>query len=90
MIKINVTCNDRYSILNKWLWNKQIDPYLVKNGDLPRISDGFSEISIGSKGLNITQMTESHPKFIKIKIVSEQAMTNVKYEIRSDVLYNIN
>ena len=38
--------------------------------------------------LNITQVTESHPKFIKIKIVSEQAMTNVKYEIRSDVLYN--
>ena len=30
---------------------KQIDPYLVKNGDLPRISAGFSEISIGSKGL---------------------------------------
>ena len=25
---------------------------LVKNRDLPRISDGFSEISIGSKGLN--------------------------------------
>ena len=39
--------------------------------------------------LNVTQVTESHPKFIKkIKIVSEQAMTNVKYEIRSDVLYN--
>ena len=40
--------------------------------------------------LNITQVTEYHPKFIKIKIVSEQAMTtfNVKYEIRSDVLYN--
>ena len=38
--------------------------------------------------LNITQVTESHPKFIKIKIVSEQAMTNVKYEIRSDVLYD--
>ena len=38
--------------------------------------------------LNITQVTESHPKFIKIKIVSEQATTNVKYEIRSDVLYN--
>ena len=33
--------------------------------------------------LNITQVTESHPEFIKIKIVSEQAMTNVKYEIRS-------
>ena len=31
--------------------------------------------------LNITQVTESHPKFITIKIVSEQAMTNVKYEI---------
>ena len=30
---------------------KQIDPSLVKNGDLPRISDRFSEISIGSKGL---------------------------------------
>ena len=30
---------------------KQIESYLVKNGDLPRISDGFSEISIGSKGL---------------------------------------
>ena len=40
--------------------------------------------------LNITQVTESHPNFIltKINIVSEQAMTNVKYEIRSDVLYN--
>ena len=39
--------------------------------------------------LNITQvMTESHPKFIKLKIVSEQAMINVKHEIRSDVLYN--
>ena len=38
--------------------------------------------------LNITQVTESHPKFIKNKIVSEQAMTNVKYEMRSDVLYN--
>ena len=38
--------------------------------------------------LNITQVTESHPKFIKIKIVSEQAMTNVKYEIRSDVFYS--
>ena len=38
--------------------------------------------------LSITQVTESHPKFIKIKIVSEQAMTNVKYEIKSDVLYN--
>ena len=49
LIKINVTCNDRYSILNKSL---QIDPYLVQNGDLPRISDGFSEISIGSKGLS--------------------------------------
>ena len=32
--------------------------------------------------LNITQVTtESHPKFIKLKIVSEQAMINVKYEI---------
>ena len=39
--------------------------------------------------LNITQVTtESHPKFIKLKIVSEQAMINVKHEIRSDVLYN--
>ena len=38
--------------------------------------------------LNITQVTESHPKLIKIKTVSEQAMTNVKYELRSDVLYN--
>ena len=38
--------------------------------------------------LHITQVRESHPKFIKIKIVSEQTMTNVKYEIRSDVLYN--
>ena len=38
--------------------------------------------------LNITQATESYPKFIKIKIVSEQTMTNDKYEIRSDVLYN--
>ena len=40
--------------------------------------------------LNITQVTEPHPNFIlkKIDIVSEQAMTNVKYEIRSDVLYN--
>ena len=28
-----------------------MDPYLVKKGDFPRISDGFSEISIGSKGL---------------------------------------
>ena len=33
-------------------------------------------------------MTESHPKFIKIIIVSEQAMINVKHEISSDVLYN--
>ena len=33
--------------------------------------------------LNITHVTESHPKFIKNKIVSVQAMTNVKYEIRS-------
>ena len=32
-------------------------------------------------------MTEYPPKLIKIKIVSEQAVTNVKYEIRSDVLY---
>ena len=39
--------------------------------------------------LNITQVTtESHLKFIKLKIVSEQAMINVKHEIRSDVLYN--
>ena len=39
--------------------------------------------------LNITQVTtESHPKFIKLKSVSEQAMINVKHEIRSDVLYN--
>ena len=30
-----------------------MDPYLVKNGDIPRISDGFSEIPIGSKGLTI-------------------------------------
>ena len=51
LITINVTCNDRYSILSKLLCKNQIDPYLVKNGDLPRISDGFSEISIGSKGL---------------------------------------
>ena len=54
LIKISVTCNDRYSILNKLLGKKQIDPYLVKNGDLPRISDWFSEISIGSKGLTLT------------------------------------
>ena len=38
--------------------------------------------------LNITQVTEYHPKFIQIKIVSEQAMTNVKHEIKTDVLYN--
>ena len=37
--------------------------------------------------LNITQVRESHPKFIKIKIVSAQAVTNVKHEIRSDALY---
>ena len=30
-----------------------MDPYLVKKGDFPRISDGFSEISVGSKGLNL-------------------------------------
>ena len=29
-----------------------MDPYLVKKGDFPRISDGFSEISVGFKGLN--------------------------------------
>ena len=28
-----------------------MDQYLVKKGDFPRISDGFSEISVGSKGL---------------------------------------
>ena len=28
-----------------------MDPYLAKKGDFPRISDGFSEISVGSKGL---------------------------------------
>ena len=38
--------------------------------------------------LNITQVIESPPRFIKIKLVPEQAMTIVKYEIRSDVLYN--
>ena len=39
--------------------------------------------------LNITQVIESHPKFIKkIELVSEQAMTNVKYEIRSYGLRN--
>ena len=53
LIKIHVSCNYRYSISNKLLWKKQIDPYLVKNGDLPMISDGFSEISIWSKGLMI-------------------------------------
>ena len=47
LIKINVTCNDRYSILNTFMGEKHIYPYLVKNGDLPRISDGFSEISKG-------------------------------------------
>ena len=26
-----------------------MDPYLVKKGDFPRISDGFSEISVGSE-----------------------------------------
>ena len=30
-----------------------MDPYLVQNGDFPRISDGFSEMSIGSKGMII-------------------------------------
>ena len=29
-----------------------MDPYLVKKGDFPRISDGFSEIFVGSKGLS--------------------------------------
>ena len=39
--------------------------------------------------LNITQAIEFPPKFVKkIKLVSGQAMTHVKYEIRSDVLYN--
>ena len=38
--------------------------------------------------LNVTQVIESPPKFTKNKLVSEQAMTNVKYAIRSDVLYN--
>ena len=38
--------------------------------------------------LNITQVTESYPTFIKNKIVSEQAMPNVKHEIRPDALYN--
>ena len=28
-----------------------MDPYLVKKGDFPRISDGLCEISVGSKGL---------------------------------------
>ena len=28
-----------------------MDPYLAKKEDFPRISDGFSEISVGSKGL---------------------------------------
>ena len=32
-------------------------------------------------------MIESPPKFIKIRLVSEQAITNVKYEIISDVFY---
>ena len=30
-----------------------MDPYFVKKGDFPRISDGCSEISVGSKGLLI-------------------------------------
>ena len=29
-----------------------MDPYLAKKGDFPRISDGFSDISVESKGLN--------------------------------------
>ena len=41
-----------------------------------------SVISYKYKLFDIIQVRESHPKFIKIKIVSEQAMTNVKYEIR--------
>ena len=34
-------------------------PYLAKKGDFPRISDGFSEISVGSKGL-----MEYFPKYL--------------------------
>ena len=36
---------------HSFLHNSELKVYLVKNGDLPRISDGVSEISVGSKGL---------------------------------------
>ena len=37
LVKINITCNNRYSILIKLLRKKQMAPYLVKTGDFPRI-----------------------------------------------------
>ena len=33
------------------LWKKPNGPIFGKKGHFPRISDGFSEISVGSKGL---------------------------------------
>ena len=52
-LRVMELCNNTYKML-KVIFKNIIVNYDVgfsKNGDLPRISDGFSQISIGSKGL---------------------------------------
>ena len=52
-IKINITCNDRYSNLLKMLRRRnRDDPYFANIFDFPRISDGLSKMSSRSKGLS--------------------------------------
>ena len=38
--------------------------------------------------VNITQMKEPLPKYVKINIVSTEAMHNVRHEIKSEEIYN--
>ncbi len=38
--------------------------------------------------VNITQKKEPLPKYVKINIVSTEAMQNVRHEIKSEEIYN--
>ena len=61
---------------------KQIEPYLVKNGDLPRISDGLKEGEDTTKKMLNMQCTGKEKKCEANKETARQHQRRIQYDRR--------